>query len=504
MGKKYFDISKKNLYLTDFESLLNTQQKILINPTSISKINKSNIFLNNTINQEDSLIYGVNTGFGSLCETKVEKDKIKLLQENLILSHACGTGQVVPEHIVQLILLLKIRSLSFGFSGVRIELISELIDYYNLGLLPVIYEQGSLGASGDLAPLAHLSLPLLGKGEVSLNGKVLKTSHAFKKMNLKPIALSYKEGLALLNGTQFMTAYGVWCTLLAKRLYYFSNLIAAISLEAFQCNNNPFINLVSKIRPHPGQIYTSELILSILKDSDVFNSNKKYVQDPYSFRCIPQVHGACFDVISHVESVFNTEINSVTDNPNVFAEEKIIVSAGNFHGQILAMAMDYLAISLCEIGSISERRVYKLISGDRELPPYLIDNPGLNSGFMISQYTAASIVSQNKQYATPASVDSIMSSNGQEDHVSMGANSATKLYKVVDNLNTILSIELLNAAQAIDLRNIKKSSIIRRFLNSYRKEVPFINSDTQLSLYINKTKSFIDDYDINKLLKIRN
>ena len=504
MTKKYFDISKKNLSLNELESLLNTQQKILINPTSISKINKSNIFLNNTINQEDSLIYGVNTGFGSLCDTEVEKDKIKLLQENLILSHACGIGEVVPEHIVQLILLLKIRSLSFGFSGVRIELISELIDYYNLGVLPIIYEQGSLGASGDLAPLAHLSLPLLGKGEVSLNGKTVKTSNAFKKINRKPITLSYKEGLALLNGTQFMTAYGVWCTLSAKRLYYFSNLIAAISLEAFQCNNNPFINLVSKIRPHPGQIYTSELILSILKDSDVFNTKKKYVQDPYSFRCIPQVHGACFDVISHVESVFNTEINSVTDNPNVFAEEKLIVSAGNFHGQILAMAMDYLAISLCEIGSISERRVYKLISGDRDLPPYLIDNPGLNSGFMISQYTAASIVSQNKQYATPASVDSIMSSNGQEDHVSMGANSATKLYKVVDNLNTILSIELLNAAQAIDLRNIKKSSIIRNFLNAYRKEVPFINSDTQLSLYINKTKSFIDDYDINKLLKIRN
>jgi len=504
MTKKYFDISKKNLSLNELESLLNTQQKILINPTSISKINKSNIFLNNTINQEDSLIYGVNTGFGSLCDTEVEKDKIKLLQENLILSHACGIGEVVPEHIVQLILLLKIRSLSFGFSGVRIELISELIDYYNLGVLPIIYEQGSLGASGDLAPLAHLSLPLLGKGEVSLNGKTVKTSNAFKKINRKPITLSYKEGLALLNGTQFMTAYGVWCTLSAKRLYYFSNLIAAISLEAFQCNNNPFINLVSKIRPHPGQIYTSELILSILKDSDVFNTKKKYVQDPYSFRCIPQVHGACFDVISHVESVFNTEINSVTDNPNVFAEEKLIVSAGNFHGQILAMAMDYLAISLCEIGSISERRVYKLISGDRDLPPYLIDNPGLNSGFMISQYTAASIVSQNKQYATPASVDSIMSSNGQEDHVSMGANSATKLYKVVDNLNTILAIELLNAAQAIDLRNIKKSSIIRNFLNAYRKEVPFINSDTQLSLYINKTKSFIDDYDINKLLKIRN
>ena len=503
MNKKHFDITKKNLRLSELYSLMFNQKKVRLSMSSISNIKKANFFLKNKVHQGDSVIYGVNTGFGSLCNTKIDRDKIKILQENLILSHACGVGDKVPDDIVKLILLLKIRSLSFGYSGVRLQLINELLSYYNKGILPVIYEQGSLGASGDLAPLAHLSLPLIGKGKVCINGKTINTSIAFKKLKQKSITLSYKEGLALLNGTQFMTAYGVWCTSQAKKLYYLSNLIASISLEAFDCSNDPFHDLVSQIRPHHGQIYTSKLILNILSGSNSFNNTKKYVQDPYSFRCIPQVHGACYDVIKYVEYVFNTELNSVTDNPNVFVKDKLVISAGNFHGQALAMAMDYLAIALSEIGSISERRVYKLISGERDLPPYLINNPGLNSGFMISQYTAASIVSQNKQYATPASVDSIVSSNGQEDHVSMGANSATKLYKIVNNLNTILSIELLNAAQAIDYRKNKKSPKIKKFLTAYRNVAPFIKSDTQLSIYINKTKSFIENFDIFKLLKIR-
>ena len=503
MNRKYFDITRKKISLSDLVFFLSDNCKVKLSPSAISKINKSRKFLTEEIKKGESLIYGVNTGFGSLCDTKIKKNQIDVLQKNLILSHACGVGDLVPNDIVKLMMLLKIRSLSFGYSGVRLTLIQELLFFYNNNILPVVYQQGSLGASGDLAPLAHLSLPLIGKGELNIEGVVRKTSTILKKMKKTPIDLSYKEGLALLNGTQFMTAYGVWCIIHAKRLYYFANLIASVSLEAFSCNKGPFNSLVSEIRPHFGQRYTAQLILKILKGSKSFGKKCKSIQDPYSFRCIPQVHGASLDVIKHVEKIFNIELNSVTDNPNIFSEAESIISGGNFHGQTLAMSMDYLAIAISEIGSISERRTYQLISGNRDLPVYLIDNVGLNSGFMISQYTAASIVSQNKQYATPASTDSIVSSNGQEDHVSMGANAATKLYKIVENLNTILSIELLNAAQAIDFKNINTSPILKSFLKSYRKSVPFIQSDTQLNIYINKTKSFILNFDIEKLLKIR-
>jgi len=501
--KTRFNISKDNFSLLDCKILLESQRKLILSKKTISRIKKSRSYLAKKITEDDSMIYGVNTGFGSLCDTKIDLDKINLLQNNLILSHACGTGEEAPPDIVKLMLLLKIRSLSFGYSGVRLQLINELIDYYNNNLFPVIFDQGSLGASGDLAPLAHLSLPLIGRGEVRLNSQKMLSKKALGKIKKHPIDLSFKEGLALLNGTQFMTAYGVWSLLEAEKLYYMATLIACISLEAFSCNKNPFSLLVSKIRPHSGQLKTSELILNILNNSKSFFTNNDYVQDPYSFRCIPQVHGSIFDVISHVKSIFNIEINSVTDNPNVFYRDDKIISAGNFHGQQLAMSMDYLSISLSELGSISERRIFKLISGERDLPSYLIKNPGLNSGFMITQYTAASIVSQNKQYSTPASTDSIVSSNGQEDHVSMGANSATKLYKITKNLNTILAIELLNAAQAIEIKKVKTSSVLKRFLKLYRNQVPFIESDQQLNLYINQTKSFIKDLDIFTFLKLR-
>tara|TARA_B110000467_G_scaffold153402_1_gene163710 strand:- start:1894 stop:2799 length:906 start_codon:yes stop_codon:yes gene_type:complete len=299
-----------------------------------------------------------------------------------------------------------------------------------------------------------------------------------------------------------MSAYGVWCVLEAKKIFYLSNIIACISLESFSCKADPFNELISNIRPHAGQGYTSKLILKILKGSESFYSNKKYIQDPYSFRCIPQVHGATFDVINHVDAIFNIEINSVTDNPSIFFDQDKIISGGNFHGQPLAMAMDYLAISLSELGNISERRTYQLISGDRALPPYLIDNPGLNSGMMISQYTAASIVSQNKQLATPSSVDSIVSSNGQEDHVSMGANAATKLIQVVNNVKTILAIELLNATQAIDIIKPNTSPFIKSFVAKYRKSVPFLNEDNQLNIYIKSSQEFISNFDVLKSLDI--
>ena len=443
-------------------------------------------------------VYGINTGFGSLCNVKISSDNLSQLQENLVMSHACGTGEFVPKPIIKIMLLLKIQSLSYGYSGVQIETVERLIELYNNDVLPVIYTQGSLGASGDLAPLAHLSLPLLGKGEVYYGGERMATDKMMKKFNWKPITLQAKEGLALLNGTQFMSAYGVYCLLKSYKISYLADLIGAVSVDAFDCNMSPYNALVHLVRPHRGQIKTAERILEFLEGSELGLSEKKTVQDPYSFRCIPQVHGATKDTINFVHKTFKTEINSVTDNPNIFVKEDIIISGGNFHGQPLALALDYLAIAMAELGSISERRTYQLVGGLRGLPAFLVDNPGLNSGFMIPQYTAASIVSQNKQLATPASVDSIVSSNGQEDHVSMGANGATKCLRVLENLETILAIELMNASQALKFRHPKNSSpFVEAFLKPYRSVVPFMENDRLLADDIHASISFLQSMEID-------
>jgi len=489
---KYFDLGKK-LNTELLAKVFFQDYKLRLPKTVENKISKSRLFLEKKISDSSVKIYGVNTGFGSLCDTEIKKKDIKLLQENLILSHACGTGDIVPKEIAKLMLLLKINSLCLGFSGVRVSLIKHLIKFYNKDLIPVIYEQGSLGASGDLAPLAHMSLPLLGRGEFYAKKGIVKSNIILRRKGLKLFKLSYKEGLALLNGTQFMLSYAVWSVFKSIRLNKISDLIASISLEAFSCRIDPFSKLISFVRPHKGQLETVNNILYYLKGSKGFNSNSDYVQDPYSFRCIPQVHGATKDVVNYFKKIIEIEMNSVTDNPIIFEKENKIISGGNFHGQPLAMGMDYLAIALSELGNISERRVFNLISGQRDLPKYLIYNSGLNSGLMISQYTAASIVSQNKQFCTPSSVDSIVSSNGQEDHVSMGANSALKLYKIINNLTTLLSIELMNSAQAFEISNKKSSGKIKFFLKKYRKEVPFLDSDTDLYQYISKGIDFINN-----------
>ena len=412
-----------------------------------SKINiqKCRDYLDKKMATHDDAIYGINTGFGSLYNIKIEKEDLSKLQENLVKSHACGTGSEVPSEIVKIMLLLKIQSLSYGYSGVQMITVQRLIDFYNNDILPVVYTQGSLGASGDLAPLAHLSLPLIGEGEVNYKGKRVHATEVNKEFGWETIKLQSKEGLALLNGTQFMSAYGSYILLKANKLSYWADLIGAMSLEGFDGRKEPFNELIHMIRPHKGQIVTAQRVLEFLEESEIIAQPKQHVQDPYSFRCMPQVHGASKDAIDYVTKVFKTEINSVTDNPNVFRESDEIISGGNFHGQPLAIALDFLAIALSELGSISERRTYQLISGLRGLPAFLVSNPGLNSGFMIPQYTAASIASQNKQLCSPASVDSIVSSNGQEDHVSMGANAAVKALQVVNKLETILAIELMNA-----------------------------------------------------------
>jgi len=491
-------ISSKRIDLSSIHDLIESQKKIKLSDESVAKINRSRAYLLSKLEGNDTPIYGINTGFGSLCNVKISPENLSQLQENLMLSHACGTGNFVPKAIIKLMLFLKIQSLSYGYSGVQLETVERLIDFYNLDILPVVYDQGSLGASGDLAPLAHLALPLIGKGEVFYKDEIISSEDILKKFDWEPIQMKAKEGLALLNGTQFMSSYGIYILIKSYKLSYLADVIGALSVDAFDCNLSPFDPLVNMVRPHNGQVQTALRINEILEGSEIGQSEKFNVQDPYSFRCIPQVHGATKDTIAFVTKTLLIEVNSVTDNPNIFTEEDRIISGGNFHGQPLALALDYLSIAMAELGNISERRTYQLVSGLRNLPDFLVKNPGLNSGFMIPQYTAASIVSQNKQLATPASVDSIVSSNGQEDHVSMGANAATKCLQIIDNIETILSIELMNASQAIEFRRPQRtSSFLEMLLESYRSVVPYVENDRLLANDIHASVSFIQSFMID-------
>jgi len=488
-------ISNNTLSLDELNTIIEENHTLALSEEAIANINKCREYLDNKMQTETNPIYGINTGFGSLYSVKISTEDLTTLQENLMKSHACGTGDEVPHSIVKIMLLLKIKSLCYGNSGVQLVTVERLIDFYNHDILPVVYTQGSLGASGDLSPLAHLCLPLIGEGEVFMNGNRITAKQMLAEKGWETITLKSKEGLALLNGTQFMSSYGAYILLKTNKLSHLADVIGAVSLEGFDGRIDPFNNLIHIVRPHKGQVNTAVRISEILKGSELINQPKKHVQDPYSFRCIPQVHGASKDAIEYVEKVFKTEINSVTDNPNIFVDEDLIVSGGNFHGQPLALALDFLGIALAELGSISERRTYQLISGLRNLPPFLVNNPGLNSGFMIPQYTAASIVSQNKQLATPASIDSIVSSNGQEDHVSMGANAATKTLKIVENLERILAIELFNAAQALEFRRPGKSSdFIENFVSDYRKVVPTVAEDRILHYDIQNSIQFLSNY----------
>lgn len=485
-------ISSQSLHFSDLQKILTENSQLALSAESVKRIKLCRDYLDQKLDASTEPIYGINTGFGSLYNKNIPKDQLEKLQENLVMSHACGLGDEVPQEMVRLMLFLKIQSLSYGYSGVQVETVERLIAMFNKNLLPKIYEMGSLGASGDLAPLAHLSLPLIGLGEVYFQNKKITSHEALHIMGWEKLHLKSKEGLALLNGTQFMGAYGVWCLLHAQRILKLANIIGALSLDAFDGRIEPFDEGVHRIRPHSGQIKVAAEIKRLLQGSSILAQPKKHVQDPYSFRCIPQVHGASDDTLHFVTNTFLTEINSVTDNPNVFSGEDKIISAGNFHGQPLALALDFLAIALSEIGSISERRTFQLISGTRDLPNYLVANPGINSGLMIPQYTAASLVSQNKQLCTPASVDSIVSSNGQEDHVSMGANAATKAYRVVNNIYFILGIELLTAAQALQFRRpLKTSPYLEKFTDTFRQQVPFIETDRLLHDDLVKAENFL-------------
>ena len=490
-------IDSNPLDLSFIQDILIHGKKLSLSENAKERIKKCRAYLDDKMSSVVKPIYGINTGFGALYNVEIKGENLQKLQENLVMSHACGTGDEVPDEIIKLMLLLKIQSLSYGHSGVQLATVNRLIDFYNNNIFPVVYEQGSLGASGDLSPLAHLALPLIGLGEVKFNDQRISGKEVLDRFDWLKINLQSKEGLALLNGTQFMTAYGIYNLLKAHKISYLSDLIGTISLEAFDGRIEPFNELVHLVRPHNGQINTAKRVREFLEGSHLIKQEKIHVQDPYSFRCIPQVHGASKDTIKFVTKTFLTEINSVTDNPNIFVEEDQIISGGNFHGQPLALAFDFLTIAMAELGNISERRIYQLVSGHRHLPPFLVSNPGLNSGFMIPQYTAASIVSQNKQYATPSSVDSIESSNGQEDHVSMGANGATKCKKVIDNIQTVLAIELFTASQGLTFGKLKSSPFLESFINSFRKEVAIVLEDRVMFNDIENASNFINTLEID-------
>ena len=485
-------ISSTRLSLERMKEILDNREKIALSHGATDDIIKCRKYLDKKTEDIDRPLYGITTGFGSLYNVTIPPEGLSQLQHNLVMSHACGAGQTVRPEIVKLMLFLKAQSLSYGHSGAQLITVQRLIDMFNNDVLPVVYQQGSLGASGDLAPLAHLSLPLIGMGEVLYKGRVRPSAEVWQELGWEPIRLQSKEGLALLNGTQFMSAHAVWALLKSIRLSKWADRIGAMSLDAYDGRIEPFLAQTHQLRPHRGQITTGKRFLEILEGSELTNRAKEHVQDPYSFRCIPQVHGAVKDNIMYVESVIENEINSATDNPNIFPDEDMIISAGNFHGEPIAIPMDALSIAMSELASISERRTYQLIHGLRGLPKYLVANPGINSGFMIPQYTAASIVSQNKGLCWPASCDSIPSSQGQEDHVSMGSNSATKLVRIVDNVETVLAIELFNAAQALEFRRpLKSSPVIERIFEDYRKVVPFIDNDAYMHPYIVKSIDFI-------------
>ena len=485
-------INNQYYTLEDFENVLSSACRIELGENAREAVLKCYNYLHEKLDSESNIIYGINTGFGSLCNTVIGNHELEQLQLNLVRSHACGVGAVVSENITKRILLLKAIGLSKGHSGVQIETIEQILFLYNENILPVIYEQGSLGASGDLAPLAHMSLSLIGEGEVIYKGNRRPTSEVFRDLRRNPVSLQAKEGLALLNGTQFMSAFLSYSVAAGMDILDSANNIASISLDALGGLMAPFKSNVNLLRKQKGQIKVAEYISERLKDSELFKMKKEHVQDPYSLRCIPQIHGASLDALEYCKSIVENEMNAVTDNPTIFPDSDEIISAGNFHGQPLALSLDFLAIALSELGSNSERRTYKLISGQKGLPAFLVKNPGLNSGLMIAQYSCASLVSQNKQLCTPASVDTIDSSNGQEDHVSMGANAGTKLFRVIQNVKNILGIELLCASQAIEFRRPSKTSSKNEILLSdYRKIVSFIEEDRIISEDIKKSKDYL-------------
>lgn len=486
------------LTIARVKEIIDNKATIALSDEAKTRIEKCRNYLNNKMETQKEPIYGVTTGFGSLCNISISKEELSQLQKNLVMSHACGVGDEVPQDVVKLMILLKVQNFCFGYSGVQLQTAQRLVDCFNNDVLPIVYQQGSLGASGDLCPLANLMLPsILGMGDVYYKGRRCDVKEVYAELGWEAITLQSKEGLALLNGTQFMSSYAVWSVIKAQKLSLQADQILSLSIDAFDGRIEPFYESLHLARPHKGQLQTAANVRKFLEGSEIIKQHKAHVQDPYSFRCAPQVHGAAKDTIAYVASVIETEINSTTDNPIVLPDEDMVISGGHFHGEPLAMVLDFLSIAVAELGSISERRTYQLIDSKRGLPSFLVAKPGLNSGFMIPQYAAASIVSQTKQLCTPCSIDSIPSSQNQEDLVSMGGNAATKTYKVMENVERVLAIELFNAAQALDFRKqssgLKTSPFIQNMVDRFRKVVNFVDIDEIMYKHIHASVKFLQE-----------
>ncbi len=450
----------------------------------------------------EKLVYSINTGFGPLCRTRISKEETGKLQENLLKSHSVGVGSPIESEISKLMLILKVHALCMGYSGISLKVVERICWHINNNFIPLVPKQGSVGASGDLAPLAHLFLPLIGLGFLTQDSKnYTPTEKILTERKMNPLKLHAKEGLALINGTQFISAYGVKISEKFSNCLDHADLISALTLEGYLGSPQPFVEKLIQLRPHRGAIIVANRIRKFLENSQFVESHKdcERVQDPYSIRCIPQVHGASRDALLHLNEKLECELNSITDNPIIFSEQESY-SGGNFHGQPLALPLDYICLAASELGNISDRRIFLLLEGKWGLPSNLIEKAGLNSGFMMTQYTSAALVSENKSFCFPASADSIPTGGGQEDHVSMAPISARKAFKILNNLEKILAIELLCAAQAFDFRRPLKSSIILEECHKYiRNRIPHINEDTILSEYIN---SALDIIKSNELLKI--
>jgi len=480
----------EDIYTMSFEN-----QKISLSEKLIKSINNSRLLLENKV-ADKKIIYGVNTGFGKLSQIKIKSKDIHILQSNLIKSHAVGIGPNTPKFIVKIMILLKIISFTKGNSGVRLEIVNALIQLFNNNCIPVIPSKGSVGASGDLAPLAHLSLVLLGEGTVIYDNNKIKSRKALKLLGINPIKLEYKEGLALINGTQFSTAYGIYTLYKINQILKIADVSSGMSAEALMCSKKPFYLYVNKLKPYIGQNNVSNNLLNILENSEIMesHSNCNRVQDMYSIRCIPQVHGSSRDLIKFSTKQINTEINSVSDNPLIFTNEKEIISAGHFHAEPVAHALDIAAIAMTSISNMSERRVFSLLKGEYELPPFLIDDPGINSGFMMLQVTAASLVSENKLLSNPSSVDSIPTCSDQEDYVSMAPYSGRKLLKLLKNTQAIFAIELLCACQAIDFRKPLKPAKLLNLLHKFiRTHIAFLDKDKMLKEDLDKMIELIEN-----------
>ena len=483
-------INGSNLDLVYFRKIVLEYEEVKIDDSSKKNVEKAREYVEQVIKSEKA-VYGINTGFGKLSDVSIDKCDLAKLQENLIKSHACGVGEVFSEKIVRGMLLLRVNALIKGYSGIRLEVIEKMVEFLNKRVTPVVFSKGSLGASGDLAPLSHMALPIIGLGEVFYQGVRLPACEGLKRAKIEKISsLEAKEGLSLINGTQAMTSVAALTIMESKNLIDLSQYNLAMTMQALNGIIDVFDHKIHELRNQDGQIEVSRKMLDILADSRLMTKQSELrVQDAYSLRCSPQVIGASLDAINYCENILVKEMNAVTDNPLVFAAENQVISAGNFHGQPLALAMDFLAIAISELANISERRLERLVNAalSNGLPPFLVKKPGINSGFMIVQYSAASLVSENKVLCHPASVDSIPSSANQEDHVSMGTIAARKALEVIENTTDVLAMELFTAVQAIDFKGHQLlSSKTRKVYDAFRTHIPFIDDDVIMYEKIHK------------------